>query len=118
MPPGATALISALVLSGLPVHSFTFRGFPPRKSGPRLRFLEVDAESPHTLIYYESPYRLGALLHDAMQVFGDRRAAIANDITKMYERVDRGSLSQLYALVEGKKLKGEYVLVVEGNHGN
>ena len=58
MIPGPTALIMALVLSGLPAHAFTFRGFPPRKSGKRQRFLAVDEESPHTLIFYESPYRL------------------------------------------------------------
>ena len=56
--PGPTALITALVLSGLPVHSFTFRGFPPRKAGPRKRWLAIDVQSPHTLIFYESPYRL------------------------------------------------------------
>ncbi len=56
MIPGPTAFVMALVLSGLPVHSFTFRGFPPRKSGPRCRFMEVDKDMPHTLIYYESPY--------------------------------------------------------------
>ena len=60
--PGPTALITALVLSGLPVHSFTFRGFPPRKQGARKRFLAVDADSPHTLIFYESPHRLAAFL--------------------------------------------------------
>jgi 16S rRNA (cytidine1402-2'-O)-methyltransferase len=55
--PGANAAVAALIVSGLAVHSFTFRGFPPRKPSPRKRFLEVDRESPHTLIFYESPYR-------------------------------------------------------------
>ncbi|MBP9675961.1 MAG: 16S rRNA (cytidine(1402)-2'-O)-methyltransferase, partial [Anaerolineaceae bacterium] len=73
--PGPTALIMALVLSGLPVHSFTFRGFPPRKSAARQRWLEVDRDSPHTLIFYESPYRLLAFLQDAYTVFGNRRCA-------------------------------------------
>jgi 16S rRNA (cytidine1402-2'-O)-methyltransferase len=114
MAPGATALIMALVLSGLPLHSFTFRGFPPRKKGPRVRFLHVDAESPHTLIFYESPYRLAAFLEDAIDVLGDRRAAIANDLTKLYEKVDRGILSELHTLVDGKKLKGEYVIIIAG----
>ena len=58
--PGPSAVIPALILSGLPVHSFTFRGFAPRKPGPRKRWLSVDANSPHTLIFYESPYRLKA----------------------------------------------------------
>jgi 16S rRNA (cytidine1402-2'-O)-methyltransferase len=114
MAPGATALIAALVLSGLPVHSFTFRGFPPRKRGPRMRFLRVDSDSPHTLVFYESPYRLAEFLKDAIEILGDRQAALANDLTKLYERVDRGSLSELLALVDGRKLKGEYVVVIKG----
>jgi len=66
--PGPTAFVLALVLSGLPVHAFTFRGFPPRKPGARRRFLAVDQHSPHTLIFYESPYRLQAFLADALAV--------------------------------------------------
>ncbi len=115
MVPGPAAFVMALVLSGLPSHAFTFRGFPPRKSGARRRFIEVDAQSPHTLIFYESPYRVKALIEDALAVLGDRRAALANDLTKMFERVDRGSLSELIAIVEKTSLKGEYVLVIEGH---
>ncbi len=112
--PGATALIAALVLSGLPVHSFTFRGFPPRKSGARQRFLAVDADSPHTLIFYESPYRLRAFLADALIVYGDRPAAVANDLTKMFETVYRGSLAQLVELFTKEPIRGEYVVVIGG----
>lgn len=114
MVPGAAALIMALVLSGLPVHSFTFRGFPPRKPGPRRRFLEIDRDSPHTLIFYESPYRIEALLRDALEVYGDRPAAIANDLTKFYETVARGPLSALLQASAESKPKGEYILVVAG----
>jgi len=114
MIPGPTALIMAVVLSGLPVHSFTFRGFPPRKPGPRQRFLAVDQRSPHTLIFYESPYRLEAFLQDALEVFGDRRAAIANDLTKFYETMLRGTLSSLLAEIAGIELRGEYVVVIRG----
>ncbi|MFC1463463.1 MAG: 16S rRNA (cytidine(1402)-2'-O)-methyltransferase [Candidatus Brachytrichaceae bacterium NZ_4S206] len=117
MIPGPAAFVMALVLSGLPAHAFTFRGFPPRKPAARRRFLAVDAQSPHTLIFYESPYRVAALIADAIAVYGDRRAALANDLTKMFERVDRGRLSELLALVQGKTLKGEYVLVIEGAAG-
>jgi 16S rRNA (cytidine1402-2'-O)-methyltransferase len=112
--PGPTAFVMALVLSGLPVHSFTFRGFPPRKPGPRKRFLAVDAAAPHTLIYYESPYRITALLRDAIEVFGDRQASLANDLTKLFEGVERGTLSELLSRVTSGKLRGEYVLVVAG----
>lgn len=115
MVPGPAAFVMALVLSGLPSHAFIFRGFPPRKSVARKRFIEVDAQSPHTLIFYESPYRVKALIEDALAVLGDRRAALANDLTKMFERVDRGTLSELLVTVEKTTMKGEYVLVIEGN---
>jgi 16S rRNA (cytidine1402-2'-O)-methyltransferase len=111
--PGPTAFVMALVLSGLPVHSFTFRGFPPHKSGQRRHFLEADIASPYTLIYYESPFRLRKLLEDALAVFGDRRAAIAKELTKIHESVRRGSLSELIANLE-ENPKGEYVVLIAG----
>nr|BBH89345.1 ribosomal RNA small subunit methyltransferase I [Thermosporothrix sp. COM3] len=114
MIPGPTGCIMALVLSGLPVHSFTFRGFPPRKTVGRRKFLEIDKDSPHTLIFYESPYRLADFLRDALEVYGDRPAAVANDLTKMFEKVERGTLSTLLASIEQSKLKGEYVVVIAG----
>lgn len=112
--PGPAAFVMALTLSGLPISSFTFRGFPPHKSGPRKRFFEVDAQSPHTLAYYESPYRLAASLRDALAVFGDRRAAIANDLTKKFENVKHGTLSELLEFSENEPPRGEYTLVVAG----
>ncbi|MFC1765214.1 16S rRNA (cytidine(1402)-2'-O)-methyltransferase [Planctomycetota bacterium] len=113
MVPGPTAFVMALILSGLPSHAFTFRGFAPRKSGPRCRFFSVDVESPHTLIYYESPYRLRRFLDDALEVFGNRRAALVKELTKLYEGVRRGRLSELRETLE-EKPKGEYVIVVHG----
>ena len=112
--PGPTAFVAALILSGLPVHSFTFRGFPPHKGGPRRKFLEVDKDSPHTLIYYESPYRLKSFLQDAIAVLGDRRAAIANDLTKKFEAVDRGTLAELLEKYEKTEPRGEYSVVIAG----
>ncbi len=112
--PGPTALIMALVLSGLALHSFTFRGFPPRKSAARQRFLEVDKDSPHTLVFYESPYRLLDFLEDAMAVYGDRKAALANDLTKKFETVLRGSLSEIKQQLSEEKLLGEYTVVIAG----
>jgi 16S rRNA (cytidine1402-2'-O)-methyltransferase len=112
--PGATALITALIISGLPVHSFTFRGFPPRKPGQRRRFFGVDLASPHTLIFYESPYRLKAFLEDALAVYGDRQAAVANDLTKLFETVFRGTLSECIAWAGTQDLRGEYTLVIAG----
>ncbi|GAB4415431.1 MAG: 16S rRNA (cytidine(1402)-2'-O)-methyltransferase [Anaerolineae bacterium] len=114
MIPGPTALIMAVVLSGLPAHSFTFRGFPPRKSGPRRRFLAVDQDSPHTLIFYESPYRLVKFLEDALAVYGDRPAAVTNDLTKLFEMVHRGRLSELLAHFRQNEPRGEYTVVIAG----
>ena len=104
----------ALVLSGLPVHSFTFCGFPPRKPGPRKRFFSVDRKSTHTLIFYESPFRVESCLRDALDIYGDRLAALANDLTKMFENVQRGTLSEIRMGVSGKTLKGEYIIVISG----
>lgn len=114
MIPGAAAVVMAVVLSGLPVHSFTYRGFPPHKPGPRRRFLEVDQASPHTLVFYESPYRLAAFLSDALAVYGDRRAALAHELTKLYESFQRGTLSELLEGVLQSPPKGEYVVVIAG----
>ncbi len=114
MVPGASAFVMALVLSGLPVHGFTFRGFPPRKPGPRRRFLEIDKDSPHTLIFYESPHRLKAFLEDAIKVFGDRKAALASELTKIFESVKRGPLSTLVSSLDDDKLRGEYTVVIAG----
>jgi 16S rRNA (cytidine1402-2'-O)-methyltransferase len=111
--PGATAFVMALVLSGMAVHSFTFRGFPPNKTGKRRRFLEVDKASPHTLIYYESPFRIRKLLEDALEVFGDRQAVVAKELTKIHERLRRGRLSELIPQLE-ENPKGEYVVLIAG----
>ena len=112
MIPGPSALIMAIVLSGLPVHSFTFRGFPPRKQGKRRRFLEIDRQSPHTLVFYESPHRIKAFLEDANAVYGDRSAAIANELTKLFESVKQGTLTELLAGLSEEEPRGEYVVVI------
>ncbi|MFN3706112.1 MAG: 16S rRNA (cytidine(1402)-2'-O)-methyltransferase [Thermoflexales bacterium] len=114
MIPGPSALVMALVLSGLPTHSFIFRGFPPRRPSARKRFLAVDRDAPHTLIFYESPFRIADLLTDALEVYGDRRAALASELTKRFERVMRGRLSELRAQLGAQQPRGEHVLVIEG----
>jgi len=116
--PGATAVITALVLSGLPVHSFTFRGFPPRKTTARRKFLAVDGESPHTLIFYESPFRLIEFLKDCLAVYGDRPVVVANDLTKKFELVIRGTLSELVANAASLDLRGEFTVVIAGQEAN
>jgi 16S rRNA (cytidine1402-2'-O)-methyltransferase len=112
--PGPAAVILAAILSALPLHSFTYRGFPPHKAGARRRFLSADVESPHTLVYYESPYRLKAFLQDAMDIFGDRQASVSNDLTKIFESTERGSLSQLLHKFAGENIRGEYTIVIAG----
>lgn len=114
MIPGAAAFVMAVVLSGLPVHSFTFKGFGPRKPGPRKRWMALDKESPHTLVYYESPYRLKAFLKDALEVYGDRHAALGHELTKMFESVERGTISELLEGLTDQKLRGEHVVVIAG----
>ncbi len=113
MIPGPSAFVMALVLSGLPTHSFTFRGFAPRKTSQRKRFLKIDRDCPHTLIYYEAPHRLRAFLADALDVFGDRPAALAKELTKLFEQVRRASLSHLLDQLE-EKPRGEYTIVIAG----
>lgn len=114
--PGAGAVAPALLSSGLPTSSYTFKGFPPRKPGPRHRFLVMEREQPHTLICYESPYRLLNLLEIALEVLGDRRAAVCIELTKKFEAVHRGYLSELIGAFTDAKIRGEVTLVIAGQH--
>ena len=114
--PGAGAVEPALLSSGLPTSSFTFKGFPPRKPGVRRRFLAQDKDQPHTLVFYESPFRVAALLEDAREVYGDRRAAICVELTKKFEKVHRGTLSELHAQFKDTAIRGEVTVVIAGNH--
>lgn len=112
--PGPTAAVTGLVHSGLPVHAFCFKGFAPRKSGQRQRFIEADRDNPATLIFYASPYRLGALLQDAQAVLGDRPAALCVELTKKFEQIHRGPLSELLAQFGEKAPAGELTLLIHG----
>jgi 16S rRNA (cytidine1402-2'-O)-methyltransferase len=112
MAPGPTAFVMALVLSALPAHAFTFLGFLPRKPGKRRNALEPYKALPHTLIFYESPYRVQASLKDCLAVLGDREAAVANELTKKFERVWRGRLSELAQQLAQTRPKGEFTVVV------
>ena len=112
--PGANAATMALVSSGLSTASFTFLGFPSRKSGKRKAMFEAERDSGHTLVMYESPHRIGALLADALEVLGDRPAVVALELTKKFERFHRGPLSQLVEEFAGDKPKGEATVIIEG----
>ncbi len=114
--PGPSAVATALVASGLSTSSYTFKGFPPRKSGPRKRFLEEESAMPHTLVVFESPYRIGKFLADAFEVLGDRRAAVCVELTKKFEKVHRGYLGDLAEQFDGLKVKGEISVVLAGNN--
>jgi 16S rRNA (cytidine1402-2'-O)-methyltransferase len=114
--PGAGAVETALLSSGLPTSSFTFKGFPPRKPGVRRRFLTQDKDQPHTLVFYESPFRVAALLRDALEVYGDRRAAVCIELTKKFEKTHRGTLGELLERFKDVTIRGEVTVVIAGNN--
>jgi len=111
--PGASAILTALVASGLPSHAFYFGGFLPRKAGERRRLLESLASLDATLVFYESPHRTGASLAALAEAFPSRTAAMARELTKLHEEIVRAELPELAENIAGREsLKGEVVLVV------
>ena len=111
--PGPSAVLTALVLSGLPAHAFRYVGFLPRRAGERLRLLRALAADRDTVICFESPHRLVAALRDAVTAFGeDRQIAIARELTKRYEEVLRATVAEALAHFEKTKPRGEFTLVV------
>ena len=112
--PGACAVDVALLMSGLSTSSFTFRGFPPRGPGALRNWFAEDRDRPHTLVCYESPYRVAATLAAALDALGDREAAVCIELTKVHERVSRGYLSDLAKEFAGVAVKGEVAIVIAG----
>lgn len=112
--PGPNAALSALVLSGMPTDNFLFVGFLPKTSSKRSSKISELAFFPYTLIFYESPLRIGNLIQELLEKLGDRKACLVREITKLYEETIRGRLSEILAEVKSRKIKGEIVLVVEG----
>jgi len=111
--PGASAALTALAISGLPSDKFLFAGFPPNRSAQRLRWLEEIAETPATLIFFESPRRLANALADMAEALGDRPACVGRELTKLYEEARRGDLTALAAhYAETGPPKGEATVVV------
>jgi 16S rRNA (cytidine1402-2'-O)-methyltransferase len=113
--PGASAPATALIASGLPYAGYAFFGFPPRKTGQRQRVLERVAALRETLIFFESPHRLGAFLADIHTVLGDRQAAVCFELTKKFERVHKGWVSELAESYAETKPKGEICVVIAGS---
>lgn len=111
--PGPSAVIVALTASGLAPHPFAFLGFLPRKSGPRSKRLEAYRGRRETLVLFESPHRIGALLRDATETLGERRACVARELTKVHEELARGTLAEL-AERFSEGARGEITLVIEG----
>ena len=113
--PGPTALIPALTASAIPSDRFVFEGFLPKKKGRQTRLMNLATE-PRTLVIYESPHRLLRTLDDLIEHFGsDRQAAVARELTKKYEEIERGTLEEVQSYFAGnKKVRGECVIVVRG----
>ncbi len=113
--PGASAVLSGLVVSGLPTDRFVFEGFLPRRAGERRMRLRGLANDRRTVVLFESPHRVATLLRDVLVELGDRRVAIARELTKLHEEVIRGRTSEVLAGLPDVDLKGELVVVLEGS---
>lgn len=112
--PGASALITALVASGMPTDEFFFAGFLPARSGARRARLSELRSIAATLIFYEAPHRIAATLRDALDILGEREAVVARELTKMHEEIARGRLSELAARFSAaERARGEMVLIID-----
>jgi len=111
--PGASSVITALVVSGLPTDRFAYLGFLPRKAGVRRRMVESVSGEPGTIIILEAPHRLRDTLTDLRQVLGDRQLAVCRELTKVYEEIFRGVISE--ALAHFTEPRGEFTLVIAGS---
>ncbi len=111
--PGASAVLAALIVSGLPTDRFVFEGFLPTKKGRRTK-LEQLRDEDRTIVIYESPFRITRTVEEVRQYFGERRVAVARELTKKFEEVVRGTPSEVLEELKKKTPRGEYVLVIEG----
>ena len=112
--PGPSACIAAASVAGLPLHNFTFEGFLSPKSGRRKRQLADLCEESRTLIFYESPHRVIVFLRDVLEVFGDRRISIARELTKKFEEVFRGTVTEAIEKLQATPPRGEFTIVIAG----
>ncbi len=113
--PGPSALISALVVSGLPTDHFTFEGFLPARREKRKKAMLALSEESRTMIFYESPQRIASFLQEAAEAFGERRACVVRELTKIHEEILRGTLPELAAEIAGREsVLGEITVVIGG----
>jgi len=112
--PGASAVITALCVSGLPMDSFAFYGFLPSRSGKRKQFLAALMDKTKTLVFYESPKRLMKSLCDIGEVLGDRNVVVSREMTKAFEEIMRGTVGEVLNQLQGRVVKGEVTLVIGG----
>jgi len=112
--PGPSAAITALSVSGLPTDAFFFRGFLPHKPKKRRDLLKQLEEGKETLIFYESPHRISETLQDILDIFGDREIVLTRELTKVYEEIIRGKVSEILNQIGDRTLKGEITLVLSG----
>ena len=114
--PGPSSIITAIVTSGLATNNFYFAGFPIKKKQARINSLSKLVELNTTIIWFESPKRILSFLNELVSVFGNRQAVIARELTKLYQEILRNDLVSLISQLEKKtSLKGEYVILIEGN---
>jgi 16S rRNA (cytidine1402-2'-O)-methyltransferase len=112
--PGASAFLSALVVSGLPTDRFVFEGFLPAKQGKKRKRLKELLEEERTLIFYESPHRFAKTLGDISEILGQRRMVVARELTKKFEEILRGTPEEIKKSLGERKIKGELVILIEG----
>ncbi|HEV2489873.1 MAG TPA: 16S rRNA (cytidine(1402)-2'-O)-methyltransferase [Candidatus Acidoferrales bacterium] len=110
--PGASAIVAALAASGMPPQEFSFLGFLPARPAGRRRALRRIAAEPRTLVFYEAPHRLRATLEDALEILGNRHAAVARELTKVHEEFLHGRIEDLIAALAGKPPRGEITLLI------
>src|SRR4030065_410516 len=112
--PGVTALIAALSVSGISTDEFTFMGFLPVRKSQRQKVLKDLSYEQRTLVFYEAPHRILETLSDMEEIFGERKAAVIKEISKIYEEVIRGNISEVFRTLEKTTIAGEYVIVMGG----
>jgi 16S rRNA (cytidine1402-2'-O)-methyltransferase len=116
--PGVSALTTALVVSGFTMERFVFEGFIPRKKGEKIKFFSSLKDEERTIVLYEAPHRIKDTLNVLKGIMGDREIVIARELTKRFEEIIRGKLSSVADSINGKEIKGEITLVLEGHRAS